>query len=398
MTSPSFLASLISRARSLRTTRRSGYSQVGATLRKRRIRSARRRLVTELLEDRRVLATFVVTTTADAGAGSLRQAIIDANTTAGADTINFSIGGGGPQTIAPITALPTITEAVQILGNSQPGFLGTPLIELRGDGVTVGNPISNFTGITIDADSVTVQSLAINRFANDGILVNSGTATLIQNYIGTDRTGTTDLGNNGSGIFMTASTSSSLISNNLISGNDGSGIVDLGSGTTITGNLIGTSASGLSALANSQNGISLVGSGATVGGTLAASRNIISGNSGYGVSLVGVSVIGNTVLGNYIGLNKNGDAAVPNANDGIAITSPNNTIGGTSAGARNVISGNALAGVLISGNLATGNSVLGNYIGTNAAGNLPIGNSGDGVNIVNASGNRIGSGAAGEAI
>ncbi len=144
------------------------------------------------------------------------------------------------------------------------------------------------------------------------------------------------------------------------------GFVDLGSGTTITGNLIGTSASGLSALANSQNGISLVGSGATVGGTLAASRNIISGNSGYGVSLVGVSVIGNTVLGNYIGLNKNGDAAVPNANDGIAITSPNNTIGGTSAGARNVISGNALAGVLISGNLATGNSVLGNYIGTNA--------------------------------
>ena len=92
----------------------------------------------EALEVRTLLSTFSVFNTNDAGAGSLRQAIIDANTTSGADTIDFNIGAGGVQTIALTTsALPTITEQVTIDATTQPGYAGTPIIELRGDGVGV---------------------------------------------------------------------------------------------------------------------------------------------------------------------------------------------------------------------------------------------------------------------
>src|SRR5438874_2131308 len=66
-------------------------------------------------------ATLTVTTTADSGAGSLRQAILDANAAAGTDTIAFNIPGAGVQTIAPLTNLPMVTEAVVIDGYTQPG-------------------------------------------------------------------------------------------------------------------------------------------------------------------------------------------------------------------------------------------------------------------------------------
>ena len=67
----------------------------------------------EVLEDRRVLATFLVDTVADSGPGSLRQAILDANSAAGADTIQFAVGTGA-QTITPLSALPTVSGAVTI--------------------------------------------------------------------------------------------------------------------------------------------------------------------------------------------------------------------------------------------------------------------------------------------
>ncbi|MDQ3754414.1 MAG: hypothetical protein M3371_06750 [Acidobacteriota bacterium] len=67
-------------------------------------------------------ATIVVTNTNDSGAGSLRQAILDANATAGTQTIAFNIPGSGVQTISPLSALPTITDAVVIDGTTQPRF------------------------------------------------------------------------------------------------------------------------------------------------------------------------------------------------------------------------------------------------------------------------------------
>src|SRR5438309_6942945 len=90
------------------------------------------RLIVECLEDRLALSTFTVTSTTDSGAGSLRQAILDANANAGADTIAFSIGGGGLQTITLASSLPAITDTVTLDGTTQPGFSGTPLIVLSG--------------------------------------------------------------------------------------------------------------------------------------------------------------------------------------------------------------------------------------------------------------------------
>ena len=80
-----------------------------------------------------VLNTFSVTNTANSGAGSLRQAILDANALAGADTIRVNIGGGGAQTISPTSALPQITGAVIIDATTQGGYAGVPLIELKGN-------------------------------------------------------------------------------------------------------------------------------------------------------------------------------------------------------------------------------------------------------------------------
>ena len=66
----------------------------------------------EAMEARTLLSTFLVTSTGDSGPGSLRQAILDSNAdTAGANTIDFAIPGEGVQTIAPLSALPAITQA-----------------------------------------------------------------------------------------------------------------------------------------------------------------------------------------------------------------------------------------------------------------------------------------------
>ena len=66
-------------------------------------------------------ATFTVTNTDDSGPGSLRQAIEDANTAVGADTIAFAIPGAGVHTITPLSLLPIIGSSVTIDGYTQPG-------------------------------------------------------------------------------------------------------------------------------------------------------------------------------------------------------------------------------------------------------------------------------------
>ena len=95
-------------------------------------------------------ATFTVTSTADSGAGSLRQAILDANAMAGADTIEFNIAGSGVHTIVPATDYPAFTQSVTIDGYTQPGSSantngpGLPdnsvhLIEIDGTNTYPGN-------------------------------------------------------------------------------------------------------------------------------------------------------------------------------------------------------------------------------------------------------------------
>ena len=133
---------------------------------------------------------FTVTNTNDSGAGSLRQAMLDANDTGGTDTIAFDIPGTGPHTIQPMSELPFIFDPVIIDGTTEPDFAGTPIIEL--DGSLAGSTTS---GLSIFSGNSTVSGLVINRFGENGILLESGDNEINGNYIGTDVTGTVAIGN-----------------------------------------------------------------------------------------------------------------------------------------------------------------------------------------------------------
>jgi len=354
------------------------------------------------------LATFTVTNINDGGPGSLRDAITQANAVAGADIINFAIAGAGVQTIAPLTSLPIITEAVTIDGTSQPGFAGTPPIQL--DGTNAG---ATTNGILITGSGSTIRGLAINRFRGSGIFILGNTATgnaVLGNYIGTDVNGTADLGNGGSGVVVDNAAGNTIGGSaagdrNIISGNSLFGVWLNAAGAAnniVRGNYIGTNAAGTAALANDATGIQVQGApNNTIGGTNAADRNLISGNGSAGVFIDAATATGNAVLGNFIGTDINGTADLGNVGFGVAIqNAPNNTIGGNTAGARNIISGNAF-GVLIqntpaTSNAATGNTVLGNFIGTDINGTADLGNTSTGVLVQDAAGNTIGGTAAGD--
>ncbi|HEY5640818.1 MAG TPA: hypothetical protein VIW01_12305 [Dehalococcoidia bacterium] len=363
-------------------------------------------------------ATFTVDSTADSpdfstadgvcdtdnGAGdgpcTLRAAIQQANFSAGTDTIGFSIAGAGPHTISPGSALPTITGAVIIDGTTEPDFVGTPVVELNGAGAGAG-----VDGLRIAAGSSTVKGLVINRFGGDGIELNTvGGNTIVGNYIGTDVSGSADLGNGGSGLYVLGVQTSTVGgtaagAGNVISGNGAAGVFLAGSGasgSTIRGNYIGTDASGTASLGNTGVGVYLGGApNNTIGGTAAGARNVISANA-TGVSIASNTATGNTLLGNYIGTDVSGAVDLGNVAEGVAISgAPDNTVGGTSAAARNIISGNGGNGVSIAG-AASGNKIRGNNIGTDLTGTLSLGNTSNGIYIWNgASNNTIGGALAG---
>ena len=237
-------------------------------------------------------ATMTVINTNDSGAGSLRQAILDANGTVGADTINFSIGSGA-QHIIPASALPPITQPLNIDGTSQPGFTGAPLIELSGDGAGAGARGLYITGA---ATTSTVRGLIINHFSAQGIFIDTSSVVIAGNYIGTAASGMSAAG----------------------TGNGGDGI----------GIFSGTSA----ASAN----------GNTIGGVNPADRNVISGNALNGIGMtaqVGGSTSSNHIVGNLIGTNAAGTAALANGGDGVLINHADG--GGPATAAGNVIGGDA---------------------------------------------------------
>jgi len=343
--------------------------------------------------------TFTVVNTNDGGAGSLRQAILDANANPGADTIAFTIGTG-QQTISLTNELPTITEAVVIDGTTQPGFAGAPIIELNGAGAG-----SSASGLTISGGSSTVRGLVINRFAQMGILIQTdGDNVITGNYIGTDVTGTANLGNGSNGVRLDAPSNrvggATAAERNIISGNGGSGVIIFQSGAignVVKGNYIGTDVNGTAKLGNSFDGVAIENaSNNTVGGATSAERNIICGSRGSGVTIFPSGATGNVVVGNYIGVDITGTAKLGNSFNGVFIfsESSNNRVGGPTAGERNIISGNAFDGVLISG--SGSNAVKGNYIGTDVTGTIKLDNLKSGVRIDSGPHNTVGGTNAGE--
>jgi titin len=345
-------------------------------------------------------ATMVVSNTSASGPGSLQQAILDANATSGLDTIVFQISGSGVRTIILTNALPAITDPVVIDGTTQPGFTGTPLIELSG--VNAG---TSSDGLRLPAGSSTIRGLIINRFYGAGIHLQApgGTNRIEGNFIGTDATGALSRGNGqassrSGGVFVDGSSGNWIggpyaTNRNLISANGGSGIfMQNCRGNTVQGNFIGTALSGTAALGNTTNGISLYNAvGNLIGGVSAAARNVISGNGASGVYLYLAGTTGNLIQGNYIGTGANGTVALANASDGVTVMSaPGNTIGGVNPGEGNLVSGNGGGGVALNVAGADGNLVQGNLIGTDATGTLALGNKFSGITIFGGNSNLIG--------
>lgn len=476
----------------------------------------------EGLEDRLAPAVFYVFNSNNAGAGSLRAAITGANTAAGPDSISFNIPGNGTHTINLTSALPTISETVAIDGTTQPGFVSTPVIALNGaaagagvNGLVVAGAAANGctikglvvqrfggNGIVLYSDTNSVKgcfigtsaagtAIATNRgsgiaifgassgntiggtltdrnlISGNGIhgvaMRGSGVTgnTVRGNFIGTNITGTLAFpnryegvaisqgasantigdttagnfiaGNNRHGIYLGGiGTTSNTISNNIIgsslscgvyiaagaasntvggvtaglgnviSSNGTHGIVITGAGTrenAVQGNFIGTAANGAQALANRHDGVQ-ISNGAfnnTIGGSVAGASNLISANGRFGVNITGAGTSENTVSGNIIGLDYSATVPLSNGSSGVQIAGGAfaNLIGGDTTAERNLISGNKRHGIEITG--ASMNSVFGNYIGTNGTGAGAAANLLDGIAIAGGSmRNRVGSPIAGE--
>ncbi len=370
-------------------------------------RHARPQLVT--LESRDTPATIVVSNTFDGGPGSLRDAILDANTSVGVpDTVVFQIPGAplSVRTISPASALPTITDTLTIDGWSQgvfdgtAGYIGAPLIELSGSLAGAGTD-----GLTVGVGNSAVSGLVVNGFAGSGIVLTllpnlpGGNSRVFGNYIGTTADGTA-AAPNGTGVLVTSVLAPGVGANlnnvigtdadgvndaaerNVISGNTVAGVLtDVGNGTgssaVIRGNTIGLNAAGTAAVPNA-TGVQLNDNNSAVGVTgtevvPANAGNVISGNSRGVFLFADVAVI----AGNVIGLNAAQTAAVGNG-EGVRVEAGGGTVrigtnadGTADAAEANVIAGNTTGIDLVNSN---NHVVAGNFIGTTAAGAPGLGN------------------------
>lgn len=337
----------------------------------------------EPVEERRLMATFTVTTTADSGAGSLRDAITQANKTSAQDTVKFAIGSGA-KSIYATKPMPYVTYPIIIDGTTQPGYAGKPIVEVRGDRGTGGF-------ITLAGGNSTVKGLVINRFKGDGILLYKGNRNVVQgNYLGVALDGVTKAANTGKGIIVQSSGNTiggyTAQERNVVSGSGSVGIqfwTDAASDNIIVGNYIGTDASGAKPISNGTSGISLNGGKRnTIGGTATGARNVISGNLQDGV-VMNMGGNYNKVIGNYIGTDATGTKRLTNGMYGIETSTDNNLID------KNVVSGNTYSGIVLWLASAYNNKVTGNFVGTDKTGTLDIGNWWNGIDVSNGSKNNI---------
>jgi titin len=265
---------------------------------------------------------------------------------------------------------------------------------------------SGATDTTIGGTVAGTGNLISGNFYYNVVLGTGSSRTALQgNKIGTDVTGTQSLSGPSVNPFgahgvAIGRSNDNLIggtapgAGNLISGNDGAGVSVFGaSGTVIQGNKIGTDVTGTAALGNDRSSFHLLSADGIdlyrctdtlVGGTSAAARNLISGGAAGGVVIQYSD--NTTVQGNYIGTDITGTIGLGSQGFGVLVSGTGNRIGGTAAGSGNLISGNGV-GVQIDD---SNNAVQGNLIGTDASGTAVIGNAIDGVEFLNGSGSLLG--------
>jgi hypothetical protein len=295
-------------------------------------------------------ATFTVTNTSDSGAGSLRQAIDDANgstrSTGVPATVAFSIGSG-VRMLAPLTSL-NIFANVTIDGTTQPGYAGTPLIELNLSLIPTGGNVS-----CIDSAG-TIRGLALNRCGSRAIAMNGGRVTAC--FIGTDVTGHNALPNS-VGILVSGQPGlvggSTDAEGNLISGNQQNLIA--GPGSEIAHNRIGTDVTGEATFAFKEASAILVENGQDI----SIHDNVIAGHS------IGIDCFvapGVRINANRIGISAS-NKPLPNR-VGVHLYRTDLALIGTSGA--NIIAYNTLAAIEIDGN-SIRNAIRGNSIHHNGS-------------------------------
>ena len=318
----------------------------------------------EALEGRRLLAAFTVTSTADTGPGSLREALALSNASPGLDTIQFEIPGSGVHTIQPASAMPVINDALVIDGYSQPG----------------SSPNTNPPGTTPNAvQTIQLDGSLLVAYGRLGLRFTAGNSTV-----------------RGLSIFGVDTAVRMAGDNNVVEGNKVVGNVQFDNGahhragglTPAAVNVItslGVLASDSVIQGNIVATIGISGGGNLIGGRTAAARNVVGPAFHGGVTLNGSN---NRVEGNFIGTDVTGTQRNHNRRAGVFVTGDGNTIGGTAPGAGNVISGNERGVYLYEG---SGNVIQGNIMGLDVTGTQPLGNTAEAVLMTaGASGNLIG--------
>lgn len=338
-------------------------------------------------------ATFTVNNSSDASGGSFREAIIAINAvpTPGPHTIAFNIPASdgncapatGVCTISLLSGLPLATKVVVIDGYTQPGTTANTNPPDLGTNASLRVEISALatvgTNIVLGLTGSVVRGLILNRRV--GIALGGTGGHLVEgNFIGTNAAGSAGFSDGQNGVLVVTNSHNNVIggttpaARNLISGNNTGILVSSSStpilGTQILGNLIGTNAAGTAAIAN-ELAIALVQSGGkntVIGGTTAAARNVISGNTSgiYDESSIIGASSNNTISGNYIGVDVTGAAALGNVQYGIFTSSSGAVIGGSAMGAGNVI---AVSATIANVQIAGRDIVVqGNWIGTGVSG------------------------------
>jgi parallel beta-helix repeat protein len=348
--------------------------------------------------------TNIVTTTADGGPGSLRAAMYYANDNPGT-TVRFDIPTNDPgysngvYTIYVTGQLPPlVSDGTVIDATTQPGYAGSPIVAVDGSQVL---PQTEFTigGIYFYAGNCTVRGLALDNFVDSGInlLYNYCASNHVEGcYIGLAPNGSNAAPNGYEGVNIGAGAHANVLGGtnasqrNVISGNSGYGITITSTnsnGNVVSGNYIGLDATGTFAVSNTYNGIGIWGGSCSniIGGPAAGAGNVISGNVADGIYISDINTIGMVVQGNYIGVNASGTGAVSNSANGVYI------IGGSSGNvvANNVVSGNAGYGLFISDPGSSNDVVQGNFIGTDAKGTNAVSNGYMGVGVWSGAANNL---------
>lgn len=335
-------------------------------------------------------ATYTVTTTGDSGTNTLRYALQMCMSSAGPHTINFNIpttdANYNPSTgvwvIMPASDLPMIIQSnVTIDGTTQTAFAGDT--NPYGPEIVIdGSNARDYGFRFMNAPNATLRGLNIRRFSKGAQFYGSANSIVSGCYVGTNETGDSIMGNDIGLEFISNSDyctigGTTTADRNIISGNLHIGIrlLDV-KYCAVKGNYIGTNREGTGSLPN-YDGMSMEGAVqfCTIGGTTPAERNIISGNTDYGLPLFGAGATQNVIIGNYIGTDVTGTLPLGNTygvlfDDG----SFSNRVGGDTDSERNIISGNVGYGVFFYNNGTNNNLLKNNFIGTDYTGRHAVAN------------------------